>query len=327
MNEHEAFSRESGPEDRDRDERFLLATENAELAEQCRRLVHGLWPRAVLEVVPEDGRQVLARMRARLPRFAFVPAGLRHLDSLTLLRALAREEAQRVVLLVPTTLNGYRVAWEALGLAAADVFPTPRAGATRIKGDEARWLRRLALLADEQEETDAQVADLDDGVERPWVVYPELRQLPALARGLRNAPRTVPLVLRVPEGPRVHQVVREELDRIFPWPIRDLIDGDLLVPGHLHLFTEPWLLRIESSGARHRARLCPPMNARRGFAPRADLLSVLGHSAAGFLFISGEPLEPEEEERVIGADRSRRRSASIVPLLRDPEPREWRRAA
>ncbi len=309
-------------------ERFLIATESAELAEQCRRMTTTLFARVAVEIVPEDGRVVLSRLPVIAPRFAFVPTSLRHLDSLTLLRALPPSLAERVILLVPSTLDGYRDAWEGLRLGAADAFPTPRHGATRIKGDEARWLRRLALLTGDapSEAADTPLSDRDESVV-PWVIYPELRQLPALVPALRQLAKHVPLVLRVPEGPRVFHVVREELDRSLPWPTRELVDSDLLVPGHLHLFTEPWLLRLESTGRRWRARLCPPMTARRGIAPRNELLSVLGGSAGAFRFTSGEPLEPEELARVGGSEPARRSFTSIASLLSIGASSEERRAA
>lgn len=322
----------ANPEARDDVEHVLVATEVDSLAEQCRRLVTTLFPRAAVEVTAEDGRLVLARLRANPPRFAFVPATLRHLDSLTLLRALEPSLAARVILLVPSTADGYRVAWEALELGAADVFPTPRRGALRIKGDEARWLRRLALLlpeprdaARQSEVAGEEFALPNDG--QPWVLYPELRQLPLLARALRHAPREVPLVLRVPEGPRVHRVAHEEFDRTLPWPARELIDADVLVPGHLHLFTEPWLLRLETAGRRHRARLCPPRAARRTLAPRHELLTVLGGSADGFCFLTGEPLDDEESARVLGTDGAPRRIVPVDQLIEWSARRSERRAA
>lgn len=329
-----SFASESGanPEARDDVEHVLVATEVDTLAAQCRRLVTTLFPRAAVEVTAEDGRLVLARLRANPPRFAFVPATLRHLDSLTLLRALEPSLAARVILLVPSTADGYRVAWEALELGAADAFPTPRRGALRIKGDEARWLRRLALLLPDTRATKYEAGGVESEFElpadgQPWVLYPELRQLPLLARALRHAPREVPLVLRVPEGPRVHRVAHEEFDRTLPWPARELIDADVLVPGHLHLFTEPWLLRLEAAGRRHRARLCPPRAARRTIAPRHELLTVLGGSAGGFSFLTGEPLDDEETARVLAADGAPRRILPVERLLEWSARRSERRAA
>jgi len=85
--------------------------------------------------------------------------------------------------------------------------------------------------------------------ERPWIVCPETRHLRPVVEWLRSLPRECPIVLRIPEGPRLRRVVREE--RILQQlgeRIRDVRQGP---DGYVYLLTDSdkgRILRLEPAG-------------------------------------------------------------------------------
>jgi hypothetical protein len=169
---------------------------------------------------------------------------------------------------------------------------------------------------------------------------PESRHLLAATALLESLPREDPVVFRVPEGPRLRRVVQDELGRTCSWPARELLDGDRLAPGQVHLFSEPSSLGFERSPNGLIARLSP-ISGGGGWNAWRELLATLGSSPARLRVLRGTGLTADEAALLsIGAAREHvalplvapeRRSAraqtSIVRAARDGARMDGRRVA
>jgi chemotaxis response regulator CheB len=307
---------------------FLAAVESAPLVEEIRRLLAALLGEVEVEMVPQDGPLALNRLRGARSRLVFLPMDLRLMEGLTLLRALPPARARQVVLLVPDTVEGYRVAWEALCLGARDFMVTRGAPPQRLKGGTGARLRQLAHLISADDGTPAAepltwpdtparpAADLATGAEEPtrhdasgpeaaapWLLLPESRHLAGLASWLRALPPGVPAVVRVPEGVRFLRVVREGLGRLVQRPVRELSDGDRLVPGHVHLWTDLEVLRVCGGESFVRARLSPLAETPGSWGARREVLTALLTSSVPLRLALPDADLAEEEDLLAGAGR------------------------
>jgi chemotaxis response regulator CheB len=276
---------------------FLITTDSAPLSQEVSALLETLVGTTRLEVLHEDGRLALSRIQTGSPCLALLPLAMRHMEALTLLRILGPVESSRVVLLVPDTLDGLRVGWEGLCLGASDLIPTKGDPPQKLRGNDGQRIRQLAQHLSRTVGTRSfrlpQISPGNAG--RPWLVLPETRHLISVAEWLCTLPREFPILLHVPEGPRFGRVVREELGRRIPWPVRQLVSGDRLVSGQVHIFSEPEAVRICPAGERWAARLRSTSAAPGSWAARRELLATLGESAAPLGVLLGEAFEPEEE--------------------------------
>jgi chemotaxis response regulator CheB len=256
---------------------FIAATENEKLGGEIRRLLEGLLGPSALELLPEDGDIVLHRLRPIQPKLVFLSMEMRRMEALTLIRALPRNVVRRVVLLVPDTLEGYRVAWEALCLGARDMLPTRGEPPYRFKGSVGQRLRQLACLlhAEEDAAPEPDPAVADDTGPTPWVVLAETRNLSAILGWLERLPAGPPVIVRVPEGPKMLRVARDGFDRLKGWSVRSLSSGDRLVPGQIHLVGETETMRFEQNGGRPVAVLEPSLEPPGSWAAYHGLLRQL----------------------------------------------------
>lgn len=279
---------------------FLAAVESLPLLEEIRRLLGALLGEIEVEMVPQEGPLALNRIRGARSRLIFLPMDLRLMEGLTLLRALPPARARQVVLLVPDTVEGYRVAWEALCLGARDFMVTRGAPPQRLKGGTGARLRQLAHLIGAEEDSPAVeplawphvarraprdfVTEATEPIRHevagpkaaaPWLLLPESRHLAGLASWLRSLPPGAPAVVRVPEGVRFLRVVREGLGRLVQRPVRELSDGDRLVPGHVHLWTDLEVLQVCGEESFVRARLTPLVEAPGSWGARREVLTAL----------------------------------------------------
>ncbi len=322
---------------------FVAAVENASLLEEIRRLLEALLGQADLETIPQDGPVALSQLRGARTRLTFLPMDLRLMEGLTLLRALPPSRARRVVLLVPDTVEGYRVAWEALCLGARDFMVTRGAPPQRLKGGAGARLRQLAhLIADDESIPEASrdwappparlvttlAARMEDEapddaakVSRaaPWMLLPESRHLGGLAPWLRSLPSDLPAVVRVPEGARCLRVVREGLGRLVHRPVRELSDGDRLVPGHVHLWTDQETLQLCGEESFLRARLVPLAEAPGTWGARREVLTALIEASVPLVLALPESDLTEEEDLLATAERHTFVRLEAGPLGRGPE--------
>ena len=319
---------------------YIAALENPLLVEEIRRLLRGLLGETQLELLPEDGTVLLSRLRPITPRLVFLNMQLRRMEGLTVLRALPAALARRAVLLVPDTLEGYRVAWEALSLGAGDVIATRGDPPHRLKGNIAQRLRQLAglLAGDETSDADADCEGENGGdcPETPvvvpsllttgrrdslagatWLVPAETRNLFAVARWIRCVERDAPVVIRVPEGPRMLRVVREGLGSQIDWPVRLLKNGDRLAPGQVHLFGEFESLRVVEAGGRGQVELQPAAEPPGSWGAHSDLLRNLRDSSMPLRIVLPEREDPEQELFLMGGDGV----CHGIYHLQDPRPR------
>lgn len=279
---------------------LLLVTDSADLTEEIQRLVESLLGPIALEVLHEDGPLALARLQSRSHRLAFLPLRMRGMEAITLLRLLGPRDAGRVLVLAPDTLAGCRLAWECLDLGAADILPL-RGASLRLKGPRDHRMRQIAIhLAREGEPPRITMPDLPQ-TDRPWIAFPEPRHLTALTSWLRRQPRVFPFVVRVPEGARLRRVVGEELIRVTQWPVRQVDNGDRLVAGQVHLFSDPDLFSLHGRDGRLEAGLTPLSSAPGSWAARREQLEALAQATARFGMLLPEPLEPVEESIVAAA--------------------------
>ena len=275
---------------------FLVVTDSAAIAEETRELLEELLGHAIVEVVHEDGPLALARLERGTYDLALLPLGLRRMEALTLLRALGAEASSRVVLLTPDTVEGFRTAWEGMRLGARDIVPTKGQPPQRLKGHHDLRLRQIAWHLSHPGEllsSPLRLADESD-LTGPVVLAPETRHLVAVAEWIVGLPRTVPVVLRAPEGARLRRVLCEELARWIPWPTRSLKHGDRLAAGHVHLFAEPEAIELNGDPDRCIARIVPNTGAPGSWSARRDLLAHMVASTVPFTLWTGDPLEPEE---------------------------------
>lgn len=271
---------------------LLLVTDSADIAEEIRRLVGSLLGPIPIEVLHEDGPLALARLQAQPDRLAFLPFRMRGMDAVTLLRSLG-PDAGRVLVFAPDTLAGCRHAWECMDLGAADVL-LMRGASTRFKGAREHRMRQIAIHLDrEGRPRHLEIPDLEQG--RLWIILPELRHLVPLTSWLRRQPRTFPIALRVPEGPRMRRVMGEELMRLTQWPVRQVQNGDRLIAGQVHLFSDPDLFSLHVRGGRLEAGLIPMSGAPGSWAARREQLHALGVASSPFGLLVPEALERAEE--------------------------------
>lgn len=299
---------------------YLAAVESPHLLEELRHLLVELLGAVELEAVPQDGPLALNRLRGTRSRLIFLPMDLRLMEGLTLLRALPPARARQVVLLVPDTVEGYRVAWEALCLGARDFMVTRGAPPQRLKGGIGARLRQLAhLLAADEGIPGADAPAAPAGRLRigpllgpeaeeptgpaPWVLLPESRHLAGLASWLRSLPPGASAVVRVPEGVRFLRVVREGLGRLVHRPVRELSDGDRLVPGQVHLLTDLEVLHLRGEESFVRAHLSPLGEPPGTWSARREVLRVLLDSPVSLRLALPEGDLAEEEDLLAGADR------------------------
>jgi chemotaxis response regulator CheB len=307
---------------------FLAAVESVPLLEEIRRLLAALLGEVEVEMVPQEGPVALNRLRGARSRLVFLPMDLRLMEGLTLLRALPPARARQVVLLVPDTVEGYRVAWEALCLGARDFMVTRGAPPQRLKGGTGARLRQLAHLISADDEfptaepltrphTSLRPAlSLATGAEEPircgpsgtegaapWLLLPESRHLAGLASWLRSLPLSAPAVVRVPEGIRFLRVVREGLGRLVRRPVRELSNGDRLVPGHVHLWTDLEVLQVCGEESFVRARLSPLAGAPGSWGARREMLTALLTSPVSLRLALPDADLAEEEDLLAGAGR------------------------
>jgi CheY-like chemotaxis protein len=298
---------------------FLVATGNAGLAEELRQALQTLVGPCALEIVPAEGPMALARLRALRPRLAFAPMQMQMMDGLTLLRALPPARARQVVLLVPDTLEGYRVGWEGLSLGCRDFLVTRGNPPQRFKGSVGGRIRRLAhLLSTNDDQAGVEhvplvqttltatpgplTRDREPRGGSPWVVLAETRQLISVSAWLRTLSSDSPVVVRVPEGPRLLRVAREEFGRLFTWPVRGLVSGDRLVPGQIHLFSDIDSIRIDAVGGRPTVHLETVADPPGTWGAHHDLLARLRASTQPLRIVLPEDDGPEQEIYLMGGE-------------------------
>lgn len=297
-------------------EHLLLASAAPALVEEVRSLLSALVRTVPLELLPEDGRVVYSRLALNPPRLAFLPAELRSMDTLTLLRALSPDAAGRVVVMVADTRQGFRTGMDALETGARDFWPMQRK-ANRLRGDRANELERLARwLKDEDASAPPTASEatplFDDDTDAPWVLVPETNQLSALGAWLRETPSDHPLIVRVPLGPRMLRVLGEDWRAAAAWPVRELKDGDRLGAGQVHLFADPFLVRLQSDGDRLHARLVPGLTGQSEAARRIELAETLAGSTANHVLWTNEQESAFSLNRLLA--RRATPSASDLPV-------------
>jgi len=296
--------------------RVVLATENGALASDLReRLADLFGPSFALQIAPEDGRSILGLARSETPWLAFVPLTTRHLEAITVLRLLGPAAARRVVLLAPATSAGLRGAWVGLSQGALDFLLVRPDG--KLHGDHAALAPRLAKLFARAMASEAAPIDLTpfarfaDAVDsRAHVLWPATASLAPIASRLSAQTALPPILLRIAQGARFARVVREELDRSGPWPVRILADGDRLAAQRIHLYSDPDELRVQLDGDRLIARLSVGDSS---IAPRdreARRLEALLQSAAPLSI----HLEPEDAALSAGVAPGRHRLVSLAGL-------------
>jgi len=138
----------------------------------------------------------------------------------------------------------------------------------------------------------------------PWVILAESRHLPAVAAWLRFVPPAAPVLLRVPEGPRLQRVVREGLSRLLCHPVRIVRDGDRLVPGHVHLAHDAEAPVIVEAGGFLRVHLVPVAEAPGSWGAQRSALRRLGSSPVPLrLILPGASCVELEEFAAFAGDR------------------------
>lgn len=322
--------------------RFLLATDHASLAADFEGMLELLVGRVVLEVIHEDGRMALQRMESKTPMLAFLPLQMRGMEALTVLRRLGPDSSARVLVLTQDTVDGYRHAWECLRLGASDVLPLRGGTTPRLKGGRDVRVRQLAvhlahLQAPWAERLPEIEAELQD---RPWVVLPETRHLLSVSSWLRQQPRTFPVLLGLPEGPRFRRAAVEELARTARWPVRTLVHGDRLAPGQVHVFCEPDAPLVSGTAERWDAALVPTVWSGGPWHVRRALLEAMGRSKVPLgILLSDEPetieldLLTRGETRVVSwidgdeSDRNPELPDSVSTLHAMLVPRSMRRTS
>ncbi len=277
---------------------YLLSTDSGVIASELRELLEELVGRVVFEVVHEDGRLVQSRFQRQPYDLAFIPCVLRRMEVLTLLRAVGPEVASKIILLTPDTTDGFRTAWEGMKLGARDLLPTKGTPPQRLKGHHDLHLRHLAWHLEDvhyPEEHSFPFAE-DLTADGPIVCLPETRHLVDLHDWVSQLPRTRSVVVRVPEGARLCRVLSDEWARSLAWPVRPLLDGDTLTPGHLHLFSEPEVLQILGDQNRLTARVGSGTSAVGSRRAREELWKALALSGPSFDLLAGDSLEVEDVE-------------------------------
>lgn len=273
---------------------LLLVTDSADFAQEVQGLVESLLGPIAIEVLHEDGPLVLSRLQAQPDRLAFLPLRMRGMEAITLLRLLGPQQAGRILVLAPDTVTGYRHAWECMDLGAADMLPM-RPSASRLKGSRDHRMRQIAIhLGREGAAPNIEIPDIEDA-DRPWIVLPELRHLIPLTGWLRRQPRTFPLIVRVPEGPPMRRVVGDELTRVTQWPVRQVNNGDRLVAGQVHLFSDPDLFGLHLRSCRLETGLTPMSSSSGSWGARREQLEILGAAGTAFGLLVPEALEAVEE--------------------------------
>jgi CheY-like chemotaxis protein len=302
------------PADRGMRPSFLAACEAPPLVEHLRLLLDGLLGPTDIEVIPSDGPVVLARLRGARVRLAFVSMEMRGMDGLTLLRALPGSRGRQVVLLVPDTLEGYRVAWEGLARGAKDFLVSKGAPPLRFRGSVGHRLRQLASLlamdagGNETHPTLSGVRTVPGSLtagrtpleEAPWVVVAETWNLILVTEWLSRQAWDAPVVIRLPEGPRLLRVARESLGRLGDWPVRSLVSGDRLVRGHIHLVAGTETISLEKRDGHLVARVRLAAGPPGSWGAYHDLLQSLGESDTPIRILLPEPGDPEEEALLVG---------------------------
>lgn len=308
---------------------FLLATESDGLVQDLRQALEGLLGSCRLEIVPEEGPIALARLRAERPMLAFLSMHMRMMDGLTLLRALPPGLAGQVVLLVPDTLEGYRVGWEGLSLGAGDFLVTRGNPPQRLKGNVGHRLRRVAnLLVSGPVDAGLEPASRPLGTTpgpltvvqeppegSPWVVLAETRHLAFVSEWLRTLPSSSPVIVRIPEGPRLLRVAREEFGRLVAWPVRGLVSGDPLVPGQIHLFTDTETIRVDPIGGRPTVELRAATDPPGTWSAYHEVLARLRSSTAPLRVLLPEAEDREPEAYLLGMEPAADRALEERALL------------
>ena len=278
---------------------ILLASDNAAVVSELQRVLQELMGPFVVELIHEDGRIALRRLQGRRYRLVLLPSTMRHYEALTLLRMLDPVGRSPIVLLVPDTVEGLRTGWEALRLGAADILPTKGDPPQRLKGQLDQRRRQLAAvlsLAGSETVSANPWSVPEDG--EPTVWLPELRHLTEVTAALTDLPRTFPLLMRIPEGPRMRRVAGEELARTTPWPVRQLQNGDRLIPGRLHLFSDPEAIALVGSGESCVVRLHASSGAPGSADAAHELYRSLGRSTTRFRLVAGSNLAESERLRL-----------------------------
>lgn len=328
---------------------FVIAADSQPVVAEIRALLTDLLGHFDLDVLPQEGPVVLDRLRAQRPRLAFVSMDLRLMEGLTLLRALPHGRARQTVLLVPDTLEGYRLAWDGLYFGARDFVVTRGAPPQRLKGGTLARRRQMAhLLATEWTSAHGDGAGFEGAwtavpasgpVEAgadpaaPWVALPETRQLAAVAGWLRRLSPEAPALLRLPEGPRFLRVAREGLERLLCRPVRIASNGDRLVPGHLLLVSDADLVSIEDRIGYPHLRLDPVTDPPGGRSAERAAFHRLASSPCRLRVVlpesSAEDLEelPRELHVTHGVYRLRPATPDEIALDFSLEPGATRRAA
>jgi chemotaxis response regulator CheB len=287
---------------------ILLASDNASVVAEIQRILQELIGPFVIELICEDGRIALRRLERRQYRLVLLPSAMRHYEALTVLRMLDPTQKSPVVLLVPDTVEGLRTGWEALRRGAVDILPTKGDPAQRLKGllEQRRRQISAALNLSESGTTCPDPWSLPEDSE-PTVWLPELRHLTELSESLSKLPRTFPLLIRIPEGPRMRRVAGEELARTTPWPVRQLQNGDRLMSGRVHLFSDPDAVALVGSGDNCTVRLHASAGTPGSADATHELYRSLGRSTTRFRLVAGSSFSDSEglrqEDSSVEADR------------------------
>jgi hypothetical protein len=285
------------------------------LVEHLRLLLEALLGPTEIELLPMEGPVVLTRLRGARARLAFVSMEMRGMDGLTLLRALPPARARRVVLLVPDTLEGYRVAWEGLAQGARDFLVSKGSPPLRFRGSVGHRLRQLACLLDADGPSGeaghapqgpvlsvpgSRSSGQTDLEGAPWVVIAESWNLILVTEWLAHQPLDAPVIIRLPEGPRLLRVARENLGRLGDWPVRSLVSGDRLVRGHIHLVAGTETISLEKRDGHLAARVRLAAGPPGSWGAYHDLLESLRDSEAPIRILLPGPGDPEEEALLLG---------------------------
>ncbi len=290
---------------------FVAAVENPDIVQELRRMLDGLLGPSLLELLPEDGPIVLSRLQGTRPTLAFVSASTRRMEGLTILRALTRVQARRIVLLTSDTLEGYRGAWEALMLGARDFLATRGSPPHRLRGNMTQRVRQLAHLLNELHEngdgaSDASTAQIGPGPAGesgcPWVAAPETRKLAAVTAWLGDLDPAAAAVIRIPEGPRFLRVAREGIGRVVRRPVRVLASGDRLVPGHIHLFSETEVARVDAPAGWPSVALAASGQIPGSFGAHREFYEELRASSAPLRILLPDGPAPDLETFLTGDD-------------------------
>ncbi|MDM7916565.1 MAG: response regulator, partial [Candidatus Eisenbacteria bacterium] len=245
--------------------RCLIVDDSASVVAELRSRLLRRQPGLAFLPAASNGAEALRVIRALEPDLLLLDLEMPHMDGLTVLRALPRPRpgGMRILGLASDTVEGGRIAWEALRLGAADIL---------LKREKRP--SQFAWISPDLEEKILPASAARLRLRGRFAGEEEIQAFPVLwlhvrLRGLLRATAFLTahsygrrdqraLVLSVPHPPRHTRGLREGLDRATRLPVRIARDGDRPAPGQVLLVPGGCRTRIEPDGPAHRIRLAAP---------------------------------------------------------------------